>query len=62
LARLSGAPVAFTVLQGSDMGRPSRIGLQARDGSVTIAGQAVKTMQGQLTLSPLPLAKSPELG
>ena len=44
------------------MGRPSRIGLQARDGSVTIAGQAVKTMQGQLTLSPLPLAKSPELG
>ena len=62
LARLSSAPVAFTVLQGSDMGRPSRIGLEARDGRVTIAGQAVKTMQGQLTLSPLPLAKSPELG
>lgn len=50
LASLSGAPVALTVLQGEDMGRPSRIGLQARGGIVTITGQAVKTMQGKLTL------------
>lgn len=42
--------VEITVHQGDDMGRPSRISLTAENGRVTVAGQAVKVMEGQLFL------------
>lgn len=37
-----------TVHQGDDMGRPSRIGVEAQPGRVTVSGQAVKVMDGRL--------------
>lgn len=43
-------PVNLTVHQGHDMGRPSRIKVTADDSGVTVSGQAVKVMQGQLML------------
>lgn len=50
LASLHGTAQDLTVYQGHDMGRPSRIGLRARNGAVTISGEAVQTMQGTLTI------------
>ena len=50
LASLHGTAQNLTVHQGYDMGRPSQIGLSAQDGTVTISGAAVQTMQGDLTI------------
>lgn len=49
LAAIEG-PVEITILQGAAMGRPSHIKVRANGSSVTILGQAVKVMDGQLTL------------
>lgn len=46
----SRGPVSLTIHQGDDMGRPSRIKLQAAPGKVTVAGNAVRVMEGRLTL------------
>ena len=43
-----GAPVRVELHQGDDMGRPSRIGLAAEPGRVTVSGRAVRVMQGEL--------------
>jgi len=43
-------PLSLMIHQGEDMGRPSRIGADVADGAVTIAGRAVKVMEGRLTL------------
>jgi len=37
-----------TIHQGEDMGRPSFIGVDAVPGRVTVSGQAVRVMEGQL--------------
>ena len=37
-----------TIRQGEDMGRPSRIDVEAVPGRVTVSGQAVRVMQGRL--------------
>ena len=42
--------VELTIRQGEAMGRPSRIGVRARPGSVTVSGSAVKVMEGRLCL------------
>ncbi|PIE07329.1 MAG: phenazine biosynthesis protein [Rhodobacterales bacterium] len=39
---------AGTIHQGDDMGRPSRIGIEAVPGRVTVSGQAVRVMEGRL--------------
>jgi trans-2,3-dihydro-3-hydroxyanthranilate isomerase len=39
---------AGNIHQGEDMGRPSQIGVEAVPGRVTVSGQAVRVMQGQL--------------
>lgn len=53
LCDLAGEPVDLTLHQGVDMGRPSKIHVQAEtlpDGtsSVQVGGQAVRTMSGQI--------------
>lgn len=48
LCDLEGTPLALTVQQGEDMGRPSTIHLSADGTSVTVAGQAVRVMEGTL--------------
>ncbi|GGD33594.1 PhzF family phenazine biosynthesis protein [Sinisalibacter lacisalsi] len=48
LADRRGGPVALTVHQGDDMGRPSVIEVEAGPGGVTVAGQAVRVMEGRL--------------
>ncbi len=45
-----GADQTLTILQGEDMGRPSNITAVAEAKGVTIIGQAVKTMEGILTV------------
>ena len=55
LGRLDGASAAFEISQGVDMGRPSAISAEVtvENGapkSVAIAGEAVKVMEGRLTL------------
>lgn len=45
-----GAPLDLTILQGEDMGRPSRIDATADTAGVTIAGHAVRVMAGRLLL------------
>ncbi|MDQ2095278.1 PhzF family phenazine biosynthesis protein [Rhodalgimonas zhirmunskyi] len=47
LADLKG-PQDLSVLQGEDMGRPSRIGVRAESGSVTISGAAQLMMEGRI--------------
>lgn len=42
--------LSLTIHQGEDMGRPSLIRAEAADGAVTISGQAVRVMEGRLTL------------
>lgn len=54
LGRLDGVSQSFEIAQGVEMGRPSRIsaGVTVESGesvAVTIAGQAVKVMEGRLT-------------
>jgi trans-2,3-dihydro-3-hydroxyanthranilate isomerase len=49
LSQIAGAPLAFDIHQGDDMGRPSRIKATALDGDprpIQIAGSAVLTMEG----------------
>ena len=49
LAEIHDRDVSLTIHQGDDMGRPSLIGVEARrSGSVTVSGQAVLVMQGEL--------------
>lgn len=50
LAVLRDGAARFTVRQGEDMGRLSLIEVDARPGAVTVSGQAVRTMQGELLL------------
>lgn len=55
LADLDAAPLALDIVQGVDMGRPSRILTEATysDGevrSVSVSGQARRVMEGRLTL------------
>jgi trans-2,3-dihydro-3-hydroxyanthranilate isomerase len=40
----------ITIRQGEAMGRPSRIGVHGTRGAVTISGQAVRVMEGRLTI------------
>ncbi|SHJ21545.1 trans-2,3-dihydro-3-hydroxyanthranilate isomerase [Shimia gijangensis] len=48
LAQLQGQDVTLRVHQGDELGRPSVIGVTTDNGSVTISGAAVKTMEGRL--------------
>lgn len=48
LCDLEKQPLALTVHQGEDMGRPSLIELTADGTSVSVAGQAVRVMEGHL--------------
>jgi trans-2,3-dihydro-3-hydroxyanthranilate isomerase len=53
LTEIGGADMNLTIHQGVDMGRPSKIIAATTMGApvaVTISGQAVRTMAGQLTL------------
>ena len=45
-----GGEVTLSIHQGDDMGRPSRISVQATPEGVTIGGQAVRMMEGTLTI------------
>jgi trans-2,3-dihydro-3-hydroxyanthranilate isomerase len=42
--------VQLDIRQGDDMGRPSRITTRADDRGVTVAGRAVRVMEGRLTI------------
>jgi trans-2,3-dihydro-3-hydroxyanthranilate isomerase len=48
LVKCTSAPQEFIIRQGDDMGRPSRIEVDAKAEEVTIAGSAVAVMEGQL--------------
>lgn len=49
IAEIRDLPVTLVIHQGEDMGRPSRIEVQAEPGgAVTVTGQAVRVMQGEL--------------
>ncbi|MZR13885.1 PhzF family phenazine biosynthesis isomerase [Maritimibacter sp. DP07] len=48
LCEEAGEPVRRLIRQGEDMGRPSRIMVDATAGRVTVAGQAVRVMEGKL--------------
>ncbi|WP_306153310.1 PhzF family phenazine biosynthesis protein [Roseovarius sp. MMSF_3281] len=48
LCDLEGAPLSLTVHQGEDMGRPSLIRLTTDGTSVTVAGQALRIMEGSV--------------
>jgi trans-2,3-dihydro-3-hydroxyanthranilate isomerase len=50
LADLEQAPITLDIAQGVEMGRPSRIGVAAGPGGVTVSGSAVKVMEGRLIL------------
>lgn len=53
LSQIAGKPQTLTIHQGEDMGRPSLIQTQALDGDpmpIRVAGSAVQTMTGTLTL------------
>ena len=55
LAEADGTPGRFTIHQGEDMGRPSRIETEValdagRTASVTVSGSAVRVAEGRLTL------------
>jgi len=58
-----GQDQALTIRQGVDMGRPSLIRASASGGAVTIAGQAVLMMEGQLVQpATAPAPDSPATG
>ncbi len=46
LHQVTGQSVIMTITQGEDMGRTSRIGVQADATGVTVSGTAVQTMRG----------------
>lgn len=48
LAQIEGRDLSLTILQGEDMGRPSEITATTQGTAVTIAGNAVLTMKGEL--------------
>jgi len=48
LCALEGRPLELTIRQGVAMGRPSEIAVAARAGAVTVAGAAVRVMEGRL--------------
>ena len=50
LAELEGRPVALEIAQGVEMGRPSRIRVEAGRGAVAVEGAARRIMEGQLLL------------
>ncbi|MEL6639873.1 MAG: PhzF family phenazine biosynthesis protein [Pseudomonadota bacterium] len=53
LSEKAGTPLEFTIYQGVDMGRPSLILTKAHPGvpmPIEVAGNAVQTMQGTLTI------------
>lgn len=50
LVQLTGKDVALSIRQGEDMGRPSHITARADQQGVTISGDAVLVMEGNLTL------------
>ena len=50
LASLDGAPVTLDIAQGVEMGRPSRIRVEAGTSGVAVSGAARKVMEGRLTL------------
>lgn len=53
LSQIAGEPRAFTIHQGDDMGRPSRIKARALPGTpmpIEISGDAVLVMEGQLAI------------
>ncbi len=49
LIQLEGQAQQITLLQGEDMGRPSRIGLSASSSGVTVSGDACVIMEGRFT-------------
>ncbi len=49
LAHIQGQDLTLRIHQGDDMGRPSRIGVSTSGQAVTVSGQAVRVMAGQLT-------------
>lgn len=53
LSQIDGRPRAFTIHQGDDMGRPSRINTRALPGHpmpIEVSGSAVLTMEGRFVL------------
>lgn len=50
LAALDGAPVTLDIAQGVEMGRPSRIRVEAGPDGVAVSGAARRVMEGRLTL------------
>jgi trans-2,3-dihydro-3-hydroxyanthranilate isomerase len=50
LRDLEGAALTLDVAQGVEMGRPSRIGVEAGPEGVAISGSACRVMEGRLTL------------
>lgn len=50
LAQIVGADQSFTVMQGEDMGRPSRIELATDGTAVTVSGAACPVMEGKLLI------------
>jgi trans-2,3-dihydro-3-hydroxyanthranilate isomerase len=49
LADLEGGTARFSITQGVEMGRPSRIEVAVERGAITVAGEAVEVMRGTLT-------------
>ena len=50
LADLRGRPLSLDIAQGVEMGRPSRIGVEAGPEGVAVSGSACKVMEGRLVL------------
>ncbi|MFP4328322.1 MAG: PhzF family phenazine biosynthesis protein [Paracoccaceae bacterium] len=50
LCALEGRALELTIRQGVAMGRPSQIAVSAREGAVTVAGAAVRVMEGRLLI------------
>jgi len=50
LQQEQGDDVSLTIHQGDDMGRPSRIFVKAGSHGVSISGQAIRMMEGQLNI------------
>jgi len=48
LAEIEGEPLALDIAQGVEMGRPSRIGVEAGPDGVSVSGSARRIMEGRL--------------
>lgn len=48
LSQAAGRDLTLCVLQGEDMGRPSRIDLCSNGGAITVSGRSVRVMEGHL--------------